>query len=485
MKEDNSRRRQPGAIFLLLLVSYCVSSAQVTIREKITIDPKRHQPQINRLIGVSSGFVMEKKGFIQLYYGGATRLSTDFPPNAALIVNIRNGDTIVTDLIGPRYTSHSYGPWTYYNSCTGLYETDPTEIYQSPRSPFTGPRVQVGDKVQVFYLTDGNPDTLAYADTTQTPFGWNVDFGRTAGCITWAEKLNVFVGVADTTITFTPSIADTLWPTYRNHNTTLHTRNYIDLQAKVQFGDSATKNHWVKVDSAALVDSGGHSHDGNKPPGKYIVRRLADPTKFDTVASFSRQTDSAGMLHFTFLASEFGGIERIKAKRLSDTTRFDTLRLVTRVDSLIDFGGISSNFWVLTGNSGQTSLGACYHAPIKHYSNHWFYTVKIDSIQKAILFFFKWSGTPDGGGNYLKLGINDMSLKYGGLFDICSNWQPAHISHRLGLGVDIDSSSATPFGGGTPVPLTQDQVAQLTRIMQSFGSKRANEKSIHYEFGRR
>src|SRR5437899_3971128 len=90
------------------------------------------------------------------------------------------------------------------------------------------------------------------------------------------------------------------------------------------------------------------------------------------------------------------------------------------------------HFWVLTGNSGQASLGSCSNAPLTHYSNHWCYSAKIDNVQKAILFFFKWSGTTDGGGNNLKSGMNDMSLKYGGLFDICSNWQPAHVSHRLG-----------------------------------------------------
>jgi hypothetical protein len=33
--------------------------------------------------------------------------------------------------------------------------------------------------------------------------------------------------------------------------------------------------------------------------------------------------------------------------------------------------------------------------------------------------------------------INDMSLPYGGLFDIQGNWRPPHVTHRTGRNADI------------------------------------------------
>ncbi|MDO8637588.1 MAG: penicillin-insensitive murein endopeptidase, partial [Dehalococcoidia bacterium] len=36
-----------------------------------------------------------------------------------------------------------------------------------------------------------------------------------------------------------------------------------------------------------------------------------------------------------------------------------------------------------------------------------------------------------------KLEINDISLPYGGLFDINFDWAPDHVSHRLGTDADV------------------------------------------------
>jgi hypothetical protein len=505
MKNDFTPARWDIALLLLIILSSSLV-AQVKIKEKVAINPKRNANCVNCGEGgggtngtgsVASGFLMPKKGLLQIQYEIDDRFSSNglanyLTANDRLMIDVRHGGTVIFDTLQWRFG----GIQVFSNVPCGSYNTK-THYYNDTFVPVTFVPVQKGDTVQFYYRTKNNPsgtDTaIAVSDTLRTwmvgsqVVGWQFYFATVYNSCAPFEYLQVSAYATDTTLQFiTAARTDTVWPTYRNHNTTVHTRNYIPLQLKVDFSGTPVRNHWVKVDSAALVDSGGHSHDGNRPPGKYIVPKLSG-SGFDTVATFARQTDSTGLVNFTFIAPEACGIERITAKRVSDTTSYDTLRMFTRVDSLIDLATISSNFWVLTGNSGSTSPGftPCPNTPIKHYSSHWFYSAKIDSVQKAILFFFKWSGTTDGGGSYLKLGVNDMSLRYGGLFDICSNWRTPHLSHRLGLGVDIDSSSATPFLGGTPVPLTHDQVDELTRIMRSFGGGRANERSIHYEFGRR
>ena len=85
-----------------------------------------------------------------------------------------------------------------------------------------------------------------------------------------------------------------------------------------------TINYSVQLDAAVPVDSGGHSHEGNRPMGRYIVPKVSG-TGVDTIASGTRKTDSTGVLKFKFLASQFGGKERIRAQLVDDTTKWDTL----------------------------------------------------------------------------------------------------------------------------------------------------------------
>jgi len=46
-------------------------------------------------------------------------------------------------------------------------------------------------------------------------------------------------------------------------------------------------------------------------------------------------------------------------------------------------------------------------------------------------------GVPDA-----KISFNDLSLPYGGLFDISNNWQPEHKLHRLGRSADVNTRDA-------------------------------------------
>lgn len=39
------------------------------------------------------------------------------------------------------------------------------------------------------------------------------------------------------------------------------------------------------------------------------------------------------------------------------------------------------------------------------------------------------------------IGINDMSLVRGGLFDINNNWAQPHMEHRVGINADIRANS--------------------------------------------
>jgi len=63
--------------------------------------------------------------------------------------------------------------------------------------------------------------------------------------------------------------------------------------------------------------------------------------------------------------------------------------------------------------------------------------------------FFRISGR--------KLSVNDMSLRYGGVFDVNGNWKPSHATHRGGKDVDINQR-------GTPC-LPDHELRRITNMM--------------------
>ncbi|MGB9601025.1 MAG: hypothetical protein ACPL7I_10770 [Myxococcota bacterium] len=67
--------------------------------------------------------------------------------------------------------------------------------------------------------------------------------------------------------------------------------------------------------------------------------------------------------------------------------------------------------------------------PVNHYGNPEF----IDAIQKIARKYKEYYKQ--------RLRINDISLEYGGLFDIYNNWMPPHKTHRQGKNVDISAVS--------------------------------------------
>ena len=82
----------------------------------------------------------------------------------------------------------------------------------------------------------------------------------------------------------------------------------------------------------------------------------------------------------------------------------------------------------------------------KHEGNHYAATTTIEIMQKIAKAYVKAvKGT-------VVLGVNDMSLEKGGLFDIFGQWTHPHRSHRDGKDTDIDRChpGATPCNASKP-----------------------------------
>ena len=106
-----------------------------------------------------------------------------------------------------------------------------------------------------------------------------------------------------------------------------------------------------------------------------------------------------------------------------------------------------------------------YRVPLNrdtsHPENHYATNDTISAIQGMAQDYFEATeGT--------MISINDMSLPWGGLFDISGNWAPSHHWHRTGKSVDIDHEGV-------------DETV-LDEIAITHGGRRREVDRIHYEF---
>jgi len=139
----------------------------------------------------------------------------------------------------------------------------------------------------------------------------------------------------------------------------------------------------------------------------------------------------------------------LRASLVSDSTKFDTLSLITRVPGLV--------LLPVENTSYSKTGGTCnHHGPridnlYQHCrtpdNNHWVNQVARDSLVSAARAFknAEWNTS----GELMK--INDISLPLGGGFDIYAGWERdvdrgtcanyGHCLHREGLDVDIENLS--------------------------------------------
>jgi len=176
----------------------------------------------------------------------------------------------------------------------------------------------------------------------------------------------------------------------------------------------------VRVFAKRVPHTGGHDlDDGNGPVGTF----------HDTTG----QTGAQGEFVTTYRASKFGGIERIYActNKANKASPEDSIYqdLTVRVPGLILLPDAPTIYTKVGGTEA-------HHGPPgwTEDHNHWGKDYLVNAITLMAYLYV------DTIGEIIR--VNDMSLPYGGLFDIYGNWRPPHITHRMGQNADI--TGATP-----------------------------------------
>jgi hypothetical protein len=123
----------------------------------------------------------------------------------------------------------------------------------------------------------------------------------------------------------------------------------------------------------------------------------------------------------------------------------------------------SSNYWRLTGETA------------KHPDNHYAVVSTIANMAKIAREYYELTDTT--------LGINDMSLKWGGLFDIYGNWSTPHSTHRTGEDVDIDRNVWDTIEGQYVLMNCEDDKELRESVTENHGSllcEHGGKKHIDY-----
>lgn len=200
------------------------------------------------------------------------------------------------------------------------------------------------------------------------------------------------------------------------------TNNLEEFSVTVLENGIGIPNHEVELTLRLIPGTGGHDHLA--APAELLLGSLENTVTNDSgIGRLTTRTNQEGVINIEYTSTEIGGQIEIKAR---STTQFnevvDSLRV--RVPNLILFQGAGS--YTLTGETTS------------HLENHYLINQQaINSLLGASTAFknAEWNTTGE-------MRLNDMSLEFGGLFDISGQWRTPHNSHRTGRDVDIENISA-------------------------------------------
>jgi hypothetical protein len=220
----------------------------------------------------------------------------------------------------------------------------------------------------------------------------------------------------------------------------------------------------------AVQNSGRHDHDGTRPVGE-IVSGAGCSGNGTSKITCSGTTDGAGKYQYVYRASRFGGKEKFRLT--FQNMPVVEKELVVRIPGLVKLPAGPNYELVGAPQNHAGTNDPCRGAPpsSKHNKNHYGTPQMITDIQEiARRFSIEYSG--------LKLRINDISLEYGGLFDVGNNWNPPHSGHRLGNNTDIGYSGIDE--NGQCVQFDQDVKNNLFQIIRDKLNKEPYLESDHF-----
>lgn len=184
--------------------------------------------------------------------------------------------------------------------------------------------------------------------------------------------------------------------------------------------------------------SGGHDHT-NEP----------SLDRVSSLAAYSGTTDAEGKWTTTLTAGDISSAVTYKASTpdlLGKPAESGQSHVTTGFVGLIDPGDG-------TLDADIRYTGATAEHGTSHHASH-----ELHEMVRTMATYYNIMASPGAVGS---IGINDMSLPLGGIFDISGAWATPHSRHRIGTDSDIDRNVQRP--DGTFVPLEVSTLESIVR----------------------
>jgi hypothetical protein len=197
------------------------------------------------------------------------------------------------------------------------------------------------------------------------------------------------------------------------------------------------KDESVVIKAEFIPMSGGHDHNDPELPtsqqGRFYGQgESGNPLIVKTDISGRAVVDS-------FVASQIAGRYIVTASLAAASAIRDTVNLTVAVPGL-ELLPEGQNYMMVGGTCkhngpSDRSLGEVPENCRTSDNNHWIQSGASGSLQRAAETFrsAEWNKTRE------VMRLNDISLPFGGLFDINGNWEKPHDSHRTGKDIDIEN----------------------------------------------
>jgi hypothetical protein len=227
-----------------------------------------------------------------------------------------------------------------------------------------------------------------------------------------------------------------IWPTLPGGNYSgrnISSNNIIDsITIEIRRNEIPLTGKEILVTASFLSGSGGHDHDN--------AHEILQNGTFTDVNSGNSNagnidiiSNSEGKNYIRYQSPEYSGKMIISAITVIEDKNYtvsDTIDI--RVPGLIELQPGPNYELVGTPDNHSGTNDPCRTDPpaSEHYKNHYATQDMIDAIENI-------ASSYNSLHNSVRLRINDISLEWGGLFDIDNDFQNGHLEHRIGKQADI------------------------------------------------
>lgn len=175
---------------------------------------------------------------------------------------------------------------------------------------------------------------------------------------------------------------------------------------------------------------------------------------------------------FEYVASIWGDTMKVYLEFMENELLKDSVKIVEKMPNLIQLNEDSS-YYELVGsqlNNSSTNDPCRTLASLtsEHNINHFGKNSLIVAIQNIAREYNSLHPNQ-------RLRINDMSIEFGGKFDISNNWRGGHATHRIGTNADIGFTGVDE--NGNCVNLNNKD---LKAIIKKYSSREPYREGSHY-----